>query len=101
VTTSLRVQGVAKALEDVRQQVYDAMLERLMDRQRTGRLDLSEGEIATLAGIAATLARTAAADGIAEAYQWGINRAVSAEEHERPTTKPPTLTGEKPHKPIE
>lgn len=92
VSSSIRVEGVAAILEDVRASTCSGMKARLESRRGQGRSDLSDEEIESLSRIAGVIARTAAANGIAEAYQMGVNRSVTRDEHDRPTSKvPPPL----------
>lgn len=95
MSSSLRNQGVAKVLEEVRKQVEDEMRKWLRGRRHILRADLSEQEvekeIGEMATKAAAFARTAAGNGVGEAYQWGKNSLASKEDHERPTKPPAKL----------
>lgn len=68
-------------------------MERMRERltERSASVDLyTEVEIEHVSRLAGTLAKNAAADGIAESYQLGVNRSVTNEELEADTvrTKP-------------
>lgn len=62
------------------------MRERLIERSAS--VDLyTEVEIEHISRLAGTIAKNAAADGIAESYQMGVNRSVENEEYEAPTAR--------------
>lgn len=83
--------GVAGALERVRQGVYETMRDRMLKARENGRLDLSDEDIESMARLAAQAARRAAADGIAEAFQEGVNRSASVDDFKRITVPPPKM----------
>jgi len=63
------------------------MRDRLTERSRL--VDLyTEIEIDHLSRLCGTIAKKAAADGIAESYQLGVNRSIENEVYERDTVKP-------------
>lgn len=79
---------MAEVLENVRAAAVKTMRERLVERSAS--VDLyTEVEIEHLSRLCGTIAKNAAADGIAESYQLGVNRSVTNEEHDRPTIKTP------------
>jgi hypothetical protein len=86
--SSVRRDGVAAVLEAVRAEAAEEMRKRLVERRKS--VDLyTEIEINYLSLLCGTLAKNAAANGIGESFQIGIDRAVSTEEHEQITMQPP------------
>ncbi len=86
--SSVRRDGVATVLESVRIEAVKEMRKRLVERAKS--VDLyTEVEIDHLSRLCGTIARTAAADGIGESYQLGVNRSVTNEEHEQITAQVP------------
>lgn len=84
--SSIRDDGVAGVLERVRVAAMERMRERLTERGAS--VDLyTEVEIEHVSRLAGTIAKNAAADGIAESYQMGVNRSVTNEELEAPTVQ--------------
>jgi predicted metal-dependent TIM-barrel fold hydrolase len=80
--------GVANVLEDVRAEAEAEMRKLLVERSKF--VDLyTEVEIDHLSRLCGTLAKRAAANGIGESFQLGINRSVTAEELEQITAQVP------------
>jgi hypothetical protein len=77
-TSSIRLEGVAASLNQIHEQVVDDFRAILVDRHGTFH-NLPEEEIETHARLAGTIARAAAADGVAAAFQIGIKREVVTE----------------------
>ncbi len=76
--------GVAEILKVVRDEATDEMRKRLVERSKS--VDLyTEVEIDHLSRLCGTIARNAAANGVAQSYQFGVNRAATAEDFERDT----------------
>lgn len=85
-SSSIREEGVASVLEKIRAEAALRMRERLLERSKS--VDLyTEVEIDHLSRLAGTIARNAAANGVAESYQLGVNRSVKNEEYEAPTVR--------------
>jgi len=75
-------------LEAVRVEAMEVMRKRLVERSKS--VDLyTEVEIDHLSRLCGSIARTAAANGIGESFQLGVDRAVTAEEHEQITAQAP------------
>lgn len=89
----MRRDGLAAVLDGVRDDVIARVAERLRERRAQGRHDLPDEEIDSIARIAGIAARNAAADGIADAYQSGVNAGVPIETHDRPTRPTPPPEG--------
>jgi hypothetical protein len=92
--STMRLGGVAAVLEEVRDRVHREMVARLRARRSSGYLDVSDEAIESTARVAASIARTACADGIATAYQLGVDRAVTREQHDVITAKVKVSTHE-------
>ena len=78
-TSSIRLEGVAAALNALHERVVEEFRELLGDRKTALFHDLPDEEIETEARIAGTMARAATADGISIAFQLGIKREVPPE----------------------
>ena len=87
VHSSLRFGGVSAVLEHVRDEVVTQVKTRLEERRRQGWADISDEEIESIARMTGMVARKVAADGVAEAFQMGVNRSTTGEEHSRPTQR--------------
>jgi len=78
---------VSEILEEIRVTVTDQMRQRLLERRAQGRHDLPDEEIEMEARIAGTMAKSAAANGVAQAFQLGVNRTVTERDYEEITSK--------------
>lgn len=78
-TSSIRLEGVAAALNTLHERVVGDFRDLLVSRKATKFHDLPDEEIETHARFAGTIARAATADGISIAFQLGIKREVPPE----------------------
>lgn len=76
-------------LNDLKKEMRKQMLARLESPMYLRSDSLSEAEMASIANVAAELARTLAANAIGQAYQMGVNRSVTAEQQEATTIRAP------------
>lgn len=96
--SSLRLEGVAKVLADVKQGVHDDMVAKLRDLRSIvadpAFAQVQDETLTLIASWAGTFAHTRAGNGVAEAHQIGINKSATAADHERPTRPtPPPIKG--------
>lgn len=86
---TLENEGISGVLDQVVMEVTDRFRQRLVEACQRGYLDISEEQISTLVQSAARIARNAAANGIAQAYQMGVIQVRKESHEERPTERPP------------
>lgn len=79
--------GVAAVLAEIETRMREEMHKRLDHPSIYIRSDLSEEERDKICELAATLARKLAGDGVAQAYQLGVNRNATDEQMNSPTIR--------------
>lgn len=78
-TSSIRLEGVATALKAVQANVTDAMRENLAKRKEAKFHDLPEEKMEHYSSMIGRIARSAAADAISMAFQFGVSRRLFGE----------------------